>query len=171
MPQIPSDTSKNAIWVSRSLVDCLRSALKRKASPLDILPSDREILDQVVPQMIKAMTTPVYYAGRRDIQNNGYKWFNSEVVTYVQSLNILVDKGRFVDACIIGYLYGGKGLAKWCVGSKVIRPRVLGQGEISQISKTAAEIAAAKDTDSSFLPTTEDLETSESGLSGDPVTG
>lgn len=154
----PDSSANSAIMVSRSLLAQLRSALSVKAKSIDRLPSDREILDFVVSQMVKAFDSPVYYAGKRDMPTQGYKWFNSEICKGIQNSEEIVDKGRFVDACIIGYLWGGEGLKKWCVPSRLIRPRVLGAQEKIIIEKASAEIAAAKDTDSNFLPTTHTAE-------------
>lgn len=163
----PSNAN-TAIWVSRNLVADLRSALRTKASTIDDIPSDREILDNVVLQMVKIMAPNfVYYVGRRNIDANGYRWFDSEVARRIHEEPLIKDKGRFVDACIIGYLYGGRGIQKFCRSSRIIRPRVIAAQESTQISKTAAAIAAAKDTDSKFLPTTLPLENGESNLSTD----
>lgn len=154
----------NAILVSSQLVKELRSALRKNANSIDKLPSDRELLNEVVSQMIPAMNGNYLYSKVRIDKENSYSWFDSEVARKVSAQAGIADKGRFVNACIIAYIWGDVGVAKWCVPSRLIRPRALTNEEILRIRNKAAEIADAKDVDSGFEPTTHPLSQGDSIL-------
>lgn len=146
----PEAPAGNAIYVNRKLLLKLRSALSKGMSPFDKLPPDRDIIDAVVAQMFKCLKdNPVYSALPEDPEP--YKYFGSQYSAYISGLE-LRDKGRFVDACIIAYLYGEAGVQRFCIAGRVIRPRQLEEGKRRRIEQAAAEIAASKDVDSLFEP-------------------
>jgi hypothetical protein len=144
-------SERNAIPVGKNFVNALKSAISKNASPIDKLPSARDLLDCVVSQTMKSMSVPVYYRGQ--LQDDTYLWFDSEVAQRIQANSEIRDKRRFVEAAIGAYLGGAEWLRKHTVASREIRPRIIGDLEKQVIAKTAAEIADAKSVDSTFCPT------------------
>lgn len=143
---------RNAILVNKELVGKLRSALRINKSPLDKLASNRDIISNVLLQM---RGVPNVYSKVQP--KEVYKFFDSEIAREIQSDDSIVDKGRYVDAMIIAYLYGPEGIGRYCVGSRVIRPSKLDPGKLARIRSKAAEIAAVESVDSAFVPGTEVL--------------
>lgn len=154
--QTAQQSENNAIPVGKNLLSKLRSVLSQNKADIDRLASDRDILNFVVAQMGQAMMGHyVYFVGTLD--PNTYRWFDSEQAKIVQGTEEIVDKRRFVEACIIGYIGGPAALNKMCRGSKLIRPRVLTETEKAAIAQKAAEIADTKDTESTFVPGTGEM--------------
>jgi hypothetical protein len=142
----------NGIAVNAKLVADLRTAVKKDGRAIDKLASDRELIEGVVAQMYPILgPNPVYCKGGRPEQ---YQWFDTEHSRKIQAREDLADKGRFVDACIIAWLWGKPGIQKFCISSRVLRPRQLTPQEMAVISQTSAEIAAAKDEDKPHVPVT-----------------
>lgn len=148
--QLPETVSKNAIPVGKEFVNHLKSALRKKANPIDKLPSDREILDLVVQQMHQAIGNKVYYKGPQG--SDTYLWFDSDVAKLIQGDPEVKDKRRYVEALIGAYLGGRDWLLKYAVSSRVIRPRIMNNEEVTGIRETAAAIADAKSVESAFVP-------------------
>lgn len=141
---------KQAIPIGREILAWLKSALSKQARSIDKLPSDRELVDAVVSQTMEAMGTYVYYSGKED--DLTYLWFDSEIARSIQANPDIRDKRRFVEACIGCYLGGPIWMQRYCVPSRLIRPRNFTQEQRESIAKTAAAIADAKSVDSSFQP-------------------
>lgn len=150
---VPAD-SGNAILLDKKFVDRLMSAISKGASSIDKMPSKRSVIDFVVSKTTSAYGGNfIYYSGTRDMSDS-YKYFGSEISTWVSSNDEIKDKGRFVEACIITYLFGERGMESMCKSSKEIRPRDYDQQKRAGIARKAAEIADAKDVVSGFVPTT-----------------
>lgn len=143
----------NAILVSRELVEKLRSAVAQRKGPYDRLPSDRMLLDAVLQQMVGALAGRRIYCTTVPKQGETYKYFGSDVVSAIRKQTDIMDLGRFVDACIVAYLWGDAGLARYCVGSKVVYPQKLDDEKLARIVKKAAEIADSESVESKFIPT------------------
>lgn len=147
-------SENTAIYVNKKLLVTLRSALKRGASRYDILPSDRNLIDAVVREMSKHIIANPVYSKVVPGKDDSYKWFDSDVQRQIAGLEAIKNKGRFVDACIIAYVYGEVGMEQYCVGSRVIYPQKLDQDKLRRIANQAAVIADSKSVESVFVPTT-----------------
>lgn len=147
----------NAFLLSKQLISRLRSAVTRGKDPIDKLCSDRDLVERVVAQTYPMLKlTPVYYK-QVPVEGQTYKWFNTSHCDLIRDDESIVDKGRFVDACIIAYLFGPEGLTKWCVSSRIVYPKQLEDEKLARIAKRAAEIAVTKCVDSKFIPGTEPI--------------
>lgn len=146
--------AQTATYVNKKLLVNLRSALKKGANNFDSLPSDREIIDHVVREMSRVLIPNPIYSKVVPGVDDRYKYFDSDVHRAVVSSEGIKDKGRFIDACIIAYLFGEVGISKWCVSGRVIYPQKLDQNKLHRIATSAAAIAAANSVESVFEPLT-----------------
>jgi len=152
-----SNTSENAIILSKTIVAGLRTAVAKDAGPLDEVGSPREMLDDVVQQMIdcyyyQGSTQPfVYYGGPHE--GDTYKWFKSDVARNIQACEQCKDKGRFVEAMVLLYLMGDAA-TQYLVSSRRVRPQSLSDSQEEEIRNALAAMPAAKDCVSTFIPTT-----------------
>jgi len=145
---------QNAIMVSQNLLTALKTSLEYGSNPaIDRLMANRRILDIVVKNVLDGFADGnyFYYVGDRDEKQ--YMWKESEVAKMIQMNDGIRDKGRFVEGCILWYLYGPNA-RKWLAPSREIRPRALSDGEKAIIRQTAAEMQPEKSTESQFIPTT-----------------
>lgn len=85
---------------------------------------------------------------------SSYKWFDSEIAQQLQGTPEIVDKGRFVDACIMVYLGREDLIRQYCVPSRLIRPRQLTEQQRSRIRTISSAIDDAKGVESEFEPMT-----------------
>lgn len=149
---------QTAVYVNKKLLVNLRSALSHNKRPIDCLPSDRDILDYVIRETYAVLKDRPIYCAQVPGKDECYKYFDSDVLREVRTNELIRDYGRFIDACIIGYLYGEEGLKKYCVGSRVVYPQKLGQDKMHRIATTAAGIADSKSVVSEFIPLTQPLD-------------
>lgn len=149
----PQDNG-NAILLDAKLVDVLTSTINKLANSFDIAASRRECIDAAVSEMSKCLKDqPFYYAGPR-CKDGAYKYFGSEISAKIAGTEGLTDKGRYVEACIVGYLQGVKGLTTYCKPARKIRPRKMSQQEREELVRLAAATAEVMNVDSEFRPTT-----------------
>jgi len=149
-----SSSDKNSILVNGKLIQTLRSALSQGSERFDRLPSTREILNFVVLQTCNELLAHPLYSVLDTEVDQSYKWFDSEVAQKLQNTPKIVDKGRFVDACIIVYLGREDLIKRYCVPSRLIRPRQLSEQQRSRIRTISSAIDDAKDVESEFEPMT-----------------
>lgn len=132
-------TENNAIMVDKKVVESVYSWLSasaNKAGRLTYPCSKREMIDEIVLQMGNMMSrNPWYFKGD---STDYYKWFDSDIAKAVQNQGSLVDKGRFVAACLIAYKYGEKGLSTWCTRARKVYPPKLNSDQMAIIEKIQA---------------------------------
>lgn len=156
-PALDKKPSK-AIYVNLKLVKLLEDAIGQGMNEYETLPPRKELLDDVVSQMIKALYVGndelpyFYYKGHVSGKDSNYKWFDSEIVDIIQQLPGIRNKGAWVDALLLMYLYGER--AKGYITTlRRIQPRQLTSSEIREL-RLLAEMPAAEDVESTFDPTT-----------------
>lgn len=143
------DTPENkAILVNKELLIAARNELKARLPDDHILPKNRDLLNRVVQEMGDHVVGVYSKVPRREL----YKWFDSDVAKLVQSRDDIKDKGRFVDACLLAYVYGEEAVRIYCAGIKVARLPRLSDQEKDQIRSTAAAIAAIEGEELSVRP-------------------
>lgn len=130
----------NAILVNKELLSAALAELKAKLPTDHRMPGAREVIDWCVRE------TGDYVAGVYStlVRKEVYKWFDSDVAKAVQLRDDILDKGRFVDACIIATVYGEAAVREFCRGIPVAILPTLSAEEKTRIKQSAAEIAAMK---------------------------
>lgn len=135
------------------------SAINKNLNLVDIPCSKRDAIDQIVNQVGEELCKdPVYSKFGLERDGTNYKYFGSDMSHWVSRNDDLRDKGRFVNACIVYYLYGSEGLKKLCARPNKIRPRDLTAQDKLIIETTLAEMPAAKGVESSFVPKSEPMD-------------
>lgn len=152
--QVPKS---NGFLLNKQLVKKLRSVVTRGKRPIDKVCSDRDLIDHVVAEMYQIWKEHPIYCTTVPEKDATYTWFNASSYEAVRDDESIVDKGRFVDACIIAYIYGTDGVAKWCTSSRVVYPKQLDHQKLLRLQNQAAEMADAKCVDSEFIPCTEPI--------------
>lgn len=143
---------KKAIMVSQKLISLLKTSMRSRMNSIDHLASDRVLLNDVVRQTRKLAYNggnPVYFSGKRD--ENLYKWFDSDEAKAIQAHVEILDKGRFVEACLVLYLKGFD--ARYLSISREVHPRTMTSESKTLIAEKLAEMRDAKSAESEFLPT------------------
>lgn len=143
---------RKAIMVSQKLINLLKISMRGRMKSIDHLAPDRVLLDDVVRQTKQLAYNggnPVYYSGKRD--ENLYKWFDSDEAKSIQAQADILDKGRFVEACLVIYLKGF--VAEYLSTSREIHPRTMTSETKTMIANKLAEMRVAKSAESEFLPT------------------
>lgn len=140
-----SSTSKerNAIVVNKKLLDVLRKKLSKELGQFDFLPDNSNLLSAIVREMFD--TVQGVYSRLVPPPEHQYKWYGTDVVAEIQSMDDIRDKGRFVDACMIAYLFGSEGISRYCQASRVMYPASLPQEGKAAIAKVVSEMTHYKE--------------------------
>lgn len=136
----PVDPSSNAILVNKELLSKVLNELKARLPVDHRMPDARDVVDWCVREMGDQVVGAYSAMARREF----YKWFGSDVAKSVQLRNDIVDKGKFVDACIIACVYGEAAFTKFCRGLPVAILPPISADEKTKIKQYAAEMAAMK---------------------------
>lgn len=155
------ESANNAILLNRELVELLRTSVASNAGPFDFIPERRALVDEVCREMMDRYYPnngaqsfqPVYYTGSK---GETYKWFDSEWAKYIQGLGAIKDKGRFVEALIVLYLYlpDSDMVNNYITCGRRLRLPRLSDEKASRIAQRLPEIGALKEVDSQFEPAT-----------------
>lgn len=135
------DQKKGGLYIHKELVEKLMLMLKQACTPLDGCATENEAVNYVLMQMAKIVFEqgPLY---SKLVPGTGAKhlFFGQSGLDMVQAVE-LKDKGRFIDACLIAYLLGPKGVAEFCTAGRVLYPRRLTDQEMTDVSRQVAVIA------------------------------
>lgn len=146
----------NAILVNSKILSAIRTAVEQGKSDFDRTISDRDLVRNIVDQVYDHLKLhPVY--STLDPGEATYKWFGTDTSRKVQQNEDLLNKGRFVDACLLAYYLPNGGWRKYVRASRRICPQQLTESQKISIEQTAAGIADASAVVSTFTPQTADI--------------
>lgn len=160
-----SNNEKNGILVNRQLIGKVKSALTVQRAAMDRLPSDRVIIDQIIAEVGPVIVGNPVYCKVIPKREDQYLYFGSAKVDWLRSdaCKDVRDLGRFVDACMIAYLWGDRGLHEYCIASRLIYPQKLDDEKRQRLQTMVAEIAHSQSVESKFVPFSHDLDSNVDG--------